>query len=212
MEPSATGRNISTTQPNSYPKDRGKEPRSFYLIYNRTMKIQEITPIHKGKIFSLETVNIAMPTGPIKTYERVNHPDSVSILPLDEDGNIWFVNQYRIGSEGELLELPAGVMEGGEDPLSSAQREIREEIGMAARSWQPLGSLYLAPGYCTEINHIFLAEHLYSAPLSPDEDEYLTIVKIPCDEILNHLKKEAIKDCKSIAALGLFLLSPRLSV
>lgn len=168
------------------------------------MKIGRISTIHIGKAFSVEEAQISLPNGKSKSYDRVNHRDSVTILPVDEEGNIWFVRQYRIGSEKELLELPAGVMEHGENPLTSAQREIREEIGMAAKSWKQIGSFYLAPGYCTEINTVFLAQELYAAPLAMDEDEFLTIEHIPTNEALTMVKNCKLLDGKSLAALGIF--------
>jgi ADP-ribose pyrophosphatase len=212
IEPSATARNISITQHNNLEiKTAEYIPRFFYLIYNeeKTMKIEKISTIHIGKAFSVEEVQVSLPTGKRKTYDRVNHRDSVTILPVDEEGTIWFVRQYRIGSDKELLELPAGVMEYGEDPLSSAQREIREEIGMAAKSWKPLGSFYLAPGYCTEINYVFLAQDLYAAPLDMDEDEFLTIEHIPLNEVLAMVKNCNLVDGKSLAALGIFFQTER---
>ena len=173
------------------------------------MKIEKISTIHIGRAFSVEEVQISLPTGKSKNYDRINHRDSVTILPVDEEGNIWFVRQYRIGSEKELLELPAGVMEYGEDPLSSAQREIREEIGMAAKSWRQIGSIYLAPGYCTEINTIFLAQDLYTAPLDMDEDEFLTIEHISMNEVAAMLQNCDLLDSKTLAALGIFFQSKR---
>ncbi len=175
------------------------------------MKIEKVSNIHMGKAFSVEKVGLALPTGEVKAYERVNHPDSVTILPLDAKGTIWLVSQYRIGSERELLELPAGVIEKGETPLLCAQREIREEIGMAARVWKPLVSLYLAPGYCSEINHIFLAQDLYPAPLRSDEDEFLSIQKFSMTEILKKITGGEIADCKTVAAVGLFFLQDQVN-
>lgn len=173
------------------------------------MKIETSSTIHNGRAFSVEEVQVSLPTGKVKAYDRVNHRDSVTILPIDEKGTIWFVNQYRIGSENELLELPAGVMEYGEDPLSSAQREIREEIGMAARSWKKIASLYLAPGYCTEVNHIYLASDLYADPLDSDEDEFLSIQKLTTAETLKKVAQGELLDCKTVAALGIFFQMDR---
>jgi ADP-ribose pyrophosphatase len=168
------------------------------------MKIEKITPIHFGKAFSLEEIQISLPTGKLKVYDRINHRDSVTILPMDEKENIWFVRQYRVGSSSELLELPASMMEAGENPLACAQREIREEIGMAARTWKQLGSYFLAPGYCTENNYAFLAQDLYISPLSMDEDEFLAIERIPINEVLAMVKNCDLHDGKSLAALGVF--------
>ncbi len=169
------------------------------------MKICSSNLIHKGKAFSVEEVQVKLPDQSEKTYDRVNHPDSVTILPLDDKGNIWFVKQFRVGSNDELLELPAGVLEEGEKPIICAKREIREEIGMSARSWQDLGSYYLAPGYCTEMNYAYLAQGLYAAPLARDDDEFLEVQKIKMEEVSRLITVGGIKDSKSLAALGIFL-------
>ena len=92
---------------------------------------------------------------------------------------VWFVTQFRMGSENILLELPAGVMNKNETPMDCALREVREETGMAAGKMVPLGSVYLAPGYSNELNHIFLATELRHDPLDMDEDEFLQVQKIP---------------------------------
>ena len=168
------------------------------------MKINDISTIHVGKAFSVEKVDLTLPDGSRKNYDRINHKDSATILPVDEDNNIWFVRQYRIGSEKELLELPAGVFNNGEDPLTCAQREIREEIGMAARTWKQIGVFYLAPGYCTERNYVFLARDLFLSPLDKDEDEFLSVEKYPIGKVFEMVKNCSIDDCKTVAALGIF--------
>lgn len=176
------------------------------------MKIEKITAVHHGRAYNLEEVEVALPNGKQKTYDRIDHRDSVTILPLDEDNNIWFVRQFRLGSQSELVELPAGVMERGEEPLDCARREIREEIGMAANQWRKLGSFYLAPGYATENNHVFLAKELLSSPLPMDEDEFLKIEKYPINEVLQMIREDAIHDGKSLAALAIFIqLYPELA-
>jgi len=169
------------------------------------MKIEKIHIIHNGRAYIVEEVEALLPNGNRKKYDRINHRDSVTIIPIDNDGNIWFVRQFRLGSNSELLELPAGVMEIGEAPLNCAQREIREEIGMAARSWASLGSYYLAPGYCTENNFAFLAQDLYGSPLKMDDDEFLKIEQIPIPDVLEMISDGSFHDGKSLAALGLLL-------
>ena len=144
-----------------------------------------------------------MPNGNTGKFDLVRHSDSVSILPLDSEGNIWFVSQYRLGAEKELLELPAGVMESNEDPLECAHREIREETGMAAGAMVLLGKAYLAPGYCTEAMYFYLARDLYKAPLGQDEDEFIEIQKIPAVDIATMIEKGLIQDSKTLAALML---------
>ena len=106
-----------------------------------------------------------------------------------------------MGSDGLLLELPAGVLEEGEDPLVSAEREIREEIGMGAEELRELGGFYLAPGYTDEYMTIFLATGLHPSPLEPDEDEFLNLVTMSVEEAYQKALAGEIQDGKTLAAL-----------
>jgi ADP-ribose pyrophosphatase len=153
------------------------------------------------KLFEVEDIQIEMPNKKQHNYQMVDHADSVTILPVDEKGQIWFVSQYRVGANADLLELPAGVIEKGESPLECAEREVQEEIGMAARNMQLLGSFFLAPGYCNEVNHVFLARELFSSPLSQDEDEYLNISSLGIEQVYQMAQAGKIQDAKSLAAL-----------
>jgi ADP-ribose pyrophosphatase len=100
---------------------------------------------YSGSVFDVSKVRVQLPDGRERAYDLVEHGDSVTIVPVDENGQVYFVTQHRIGSGSRLLELPAGVLEVDEDPLSSAKREIREEIGMDAHEIIPIGGFYLAP-------------------------------------------------------------------
>ena len=153
------------------------------------------------KLFNVDEVQIEMPNKKQHNYQMVDHADSVTILPVDEKGQIWFVSQYRVGANGDLLELPAGVIEKGETPLQCAEREVQEEIGMAARDIQFLGSFFLAPGYCNEVNHVFLARELFSSPLTQDEDEFLNINCLEIQQAYHMAQAGKIQDAKSLAAL-----------
>lgn len=153
------------------------------------------------KLFDVEAIEIELPNNKKHTYNLVRHADSVTILPVDEQGGIHWVRQYRVGAEIELLELPAGVMDSGESPLECAQRETQEEIGMKAAELLPLGSFYLAPGYCSEVNHAFLARRLIRSQLAMDEDEFINIQIIPVRESYQLAQEGKIKDAKSLAAL-----------
>jgi ADP-ribose pyrophosphatase len=153
------------------------------------------------KLFTVEEVQIEMPNKKQHLYQMVKHADSVTILPVDEKSQIWFVSQYRVGANADLLELPAGVIENNETPLTCAQREVQEEIGMAARKIQSLGSFYLAPGYCNEVNHAFIAQELFLSPLAQDEDEFLNIHIIPIEQAYQMAMSGKIQDAKSLAAL-----------
>jgi ADP-ribose pyrophosphatase len=167
------------------------------------LKIQPINQktLLRTKLFNVEAIEMELPNQKHHTYNLVRHADSVTILPVDEQGRIQWGHQYRVGAGMELLELPAGVIDDGESPLECAQRETQEEIGMKAGELLPLGSYYLAPGYCSEVNHAFLARRLSRSQLSMDEDEFIDIQIIPVSESYQMAREGKIKDAKSLAAL-----------
>ncbi len=157
--------------------------------------------IFQGRVFNVRIDQIGYPDGRQSRTDIVEHRSSVTIIAIDDQDLIWFVKQIRVPVGEWLLELPAGVMETSESPADTAQREIREEIGMAAQSLQQIGEFYLAPGYCTEKMYIFLARDLYPAPLDKDPDEYMSVEKIPVETAIEYAKNGEIKDAKTLAAL-----------
>jgi ADP-ribose pyrophosphatase len=164
-------------------------------------EIKNTTAVYQGHIFSVEKVKVVLPDDRARVYERVNLQNAVTILPIDDEGNIYFVRQYRIGSNSVLLELPAGKIESGEGAQATAEREIREEIGLAAREMLPIGGFYMSPGYSTEYMYCFLARGLYRSPLSPDADEFLNVEKIPLEQVKRMATAGDLPDSKSLAAL-----------
>jgi len=165
--------------------------------------ILERNHIYSGRVFNIELVRIKMPNGKIKNYDLVNHAPAVTIIPLDKYDNLYFVRQYRLGALSELIEFPAGVIEDNESPESSANRELREEIGLAAKKLINVGQFYLAPGYSTELMYVFLARDLYEAPLKPDPDEFIKIIKIHKSDINHYVSSGNLIDAKSLSALYL---------
>lgn len=161
---------------------------------------------YSSPLFTVKRVNLSFPDGVARDYDLVDIQNAVTILPLDDDGNVYFVRQYRIGARKELLELPAGKIEVEEDPLLTAQRELREEIGMAARTWVSLGNFYMTPGYASEYMHCYLAQGLYRDPLNPDSDEFLNILRIPISQALEMIDTQSIEDSKTLAV---FMLARR---
>lgn len=158
---------------------------------------------YKSRAFNIQKVRLLLPNDKERDYDLVDHNDSVIIVPVDQDGNIWFVSQYRLGSQNQLLELPAGVMEDGEEPLGCAAREIREETGMSSSNLQLLGSFYLAAGYSNENMYAFLATGLQADALEPDSDEFLEIKRIPIPEVYRMAHSAEFHDSKTLAALFL---------
>ncbi|MCP4143068.1 MAG: NUDIX hydrolase [Chloroflexi bacterium] len=165
--------------------------------------------VFKGRVFTIRRDNLRTPDGRTTKFDIVEHHGSVVILPIDQDGNLLFVRQYRHATKGNLLELPAGTLdEPNEDPAYCAGRELREETGMAARKIVELGKFYLVPGYSTELMSVFLATDLYDNPLAPDADEFLGVEKVPVAEALSMAEAGQIPDAKTLAAL--FMARPHL--
>ncbi len=157
--------------------------------------------LFEGRVFDIRRDHLKTPSGRAAKYDIIEHHGSVVLVPLDAQGNLHFVRQYRHATGSSLLELPAGSLEPGEEPLECARREIREEIGMAANQLREIGSFYLVPGYSTEYMRVFLATGLEESPLPPDVDEYLSVEKIPFIKALEMARKGEIPDAKSLAAL-----------
>jgi len=129
------------------------------------------------------------------------------LVPIEDDGRIVFVKQYRHPTGKILLELPAGTLDPHEDPESCAIRECREEIGMAPGKIARIGGFYLAPGYSTEYLDIYLAQEMSPAPLDPDEDEDLEIERLDSHQIQKKIEAGIIEDAKTLASL--YLVSKR---
>jgi ADP-ribose pyrophosphatase len=157
--------------------------------------------VYKGRAFGVDVVEIRLPDGKVRNFDLVRHPGAVTIIPVDADGNILFVRQYRLGAGQSLLELPAGTLEPGEDPDASAAREIREETGMGAREVRKLGTFYMAPGYSTEHMHVYLATGLFPDSLKHDEDEFLELEKIPVARVYAMARTGELTDGKTLASL-----------
>lgn len=163
---------------------------------------------YQGKAFTIRQDQVRWPNGNISKLDIVEHSGAVTILPIDEDGQVWFVKQYRHAAGTEILELPAGTLEAGESPSVCASRELQEEIGMGAGKFQKIGEFFLAPGYSTEFMHVFLATELYPSELPADEDEFFEVVKIPVEEVMQMAENSQILDAKTLAAL--LLVVPRI--
>ena len=159
----------------------------------------------KGRAFNVEQVRLLMPDGKERTYDLVDHVDAVTILPIDDEGMVYFVRQYRVGAEKELLELPAGVMDEGEEPLITAHRELREEIGKDASRMERIGGFYMAPGYSTEYMNVYLATNLREALSEYDEDEFLSLVRVDLRKVHGMIQSGEIEDGKTISAFMLAL-------
>jgi ADP-ribose pyrophosphatase len=157
--------------------------------------------VYPGHAFTIRRDTIRLPGGRETRLDIVEHVGSVIIVPMDADGNLLFVRQYRHAAGLDLLELPAGTLDEKEAPPACASREIREETGMAAGNLAHLGGFYLAPGYSTEYMHVYLATDLRYDPLEADADEFLTVERHPWAKALAMFESGEIEDGKSLAAI-----------
>ena len=156
---------------------------------------------YQGDLVSVHLNTVSLPNGREVTREIVNHPHSVCVVPLDSDGNVLLVRQFRKAVEAFLLEAPAGKMEGEEDPEATALRELQEEIGHKAGKLEALGSFFVAPGWCTQMIHAYLARDLAPAQLDADDDEFIEVVRTPLTDISDLIANGTIRDAKSVASL-----------
>lgn len=162
----------------------------------------------QGRVFKIRRDHLRTPDGGETKLEIIEHGGSVVIVPIDQEGNVIFVRQYRHAAGGDILELPAGTRDDKESHEECAARESREEIGMEAGKLEKVGEFYLAPGYSTEFMAVFLATELTENPLDPDEDEVLEVEKIPAKKAFELAIDGKIQDAKSLAAL--LLAKPQL--
>lgn len=135
---------------------------------------------------------------------------AVAIVPVDEEGRIVMVRQYRHGTGGEFLEIPAGTLEEDESPEVCAGRELREEAGLAPGKLIELGKIYPAPGFSTERITLFLADGLTEDAAEPDEDEVFSVERITVAEVFAMIERGEIEDAKTI--VGMMLAKPYLDV
>lgn len=167
--------------------------------------------VYQGRAFNVRRDEVRFQNQNIAHLDIIEHTGAVTILPLEADGRIIFVRQYRHAAGKDLLELPAGNLDPGELPEICAAREIREETGYAARKLINIGEFYLAPGYSTEYMTVFLATDLYPDPLPGDVDEFITLEHLPIEQAYDLALNNGLQDGKSLAALLLarpYILKP----
>lgn len=157
--------------------------------------------VFEGKVFKVRVDEILKPSGETTRVDVVEHGGAVVIVPMDPQGRIFFVDQYRYPIEARLLELPAGTLDANEDPQECAIRECREEIGMSPGRLLHLGGFYLAPGYSTEHLHLYLADDLSPAALERDEDEDIIIRILSMEQVRQGLQAGLFQDGKTLAGL-----------
>jgi ADP-ribose pyrophosphatase len=174
-------------------------------------KIIRSERIFHGRIIDLTAEEVEEPNGKIRKREIVNHPGGGAVVPLLDNGDVILVNQYRYPLKKYTLELPAGKLEPGEDPIECAKRELSEETGYSAARFEKLTALLTTPGFCDELLHIYLATGLKKTDLGQqlDEGEHTLSVKyMPFPAVIGMIERGEIQDSKTIA--GILLAERRL--
>lgn len=157
--------------------------------------------VFKGKILNLRVDTVRLPNGNESTREVVEYAGAVTIAAVDGARRVLLVRQHRYAVGKDLIELPAGKLEAGEDPLECARRELTEETGYRAGKWRTLSRFYSTPGFTSEKMHLFLATDLEPGPPAPDKDEFVEALQVPLDEALRMVERGDICDAKSILGL-----------
>lgn len=157
--------------------------------------------VYKGKVFTLEKDVITLPDGRETVRETIRHGGAAAMIPIDADGKIIYVRQYRHSARKEVLEIPAGTIENGEDPYDCAVREIQEETSYKAGQMTFLLKMYSAIGFCSEVIYVYLAEDLKKGEYNMDDDEFITNERYSLEESLDLIKNGEICDSKTITAI-----------
>ncbi|QSX08912.1 NUDIX hydrolase [Alkalibacter rhizosphaerae] len=156
---------------------------------------------YKGIIVDLHIKDVRLPNGKMAKREIVTHPGASAVLALDE-GELILIRQFRKPVETELLEIPAGKLDPGEDPKDCAFRELEEETGYRALSMEKVGLIHTSPGFSNEVIHLYFTDDLIEGTLNRDEDEFMGVERIPLKELSSYLVEGKITDAKTLAALS----------
>ena len=157
--------------------------------------------IFDGKLLQVYRDTVSLPNGELSTREYIKHQGAVAVVPVTDEGEIIAVRQYRYPIGRITIEIPAGKLDKGEEPLTAAKRELSEETGVESADIEYIGGLYPSVAYTDEIIHIYVAKNLKYGEMHTDEDEFLDVVKIKIDDFVDMILKGEIMDSKTQAAV-----------
>lgn len=164
--------------------------------------LQSKESIFNGHVVHLQKWCVTLPNGKPAVREVAVHRGASAIVPVDAEGNVYMVKQYRTPIQRILLEIPAGKLDYvGEDRLEAARRELREETGFTAEKWTHLVDLDTTPGFCSEVISVYLAENLTRGKDDPDDDEFLDVIKMPFEKAVAMAMTGELTDSKTITGL-----------
>ena len=152
----------------------------------------------RGRIIDVDRLQVVLPDGRAAERDVVRHPGAVAIVALTDDGRICLVRQYRTALGRVTVEIPAGKLDPGEDPLDCAQRELQEETGMQAERIAFLTTIATGVGFCDELIHIYMATGLHFAESSPDADEFINVDLVELSELIDAVLDGKVEDAKTV--------------
>lgn len=157
--------------------------------------------IFQGKVITMQVDTVKLPNGDQATREIVRHPGAVAVLAVTDEERVVLVRQYRKPCDRVLLEIPAGKLEPGEEPLACAKRELLEETGYKAKEWIHLHSMFTSPGFADEYIHLYAAKELTPGDQQLDNDEFLNVLEVAPGEVEQLMERQEVADAKTITAL-----------
>ncbi len=161
--------------------------------------------VYRGNIMTVRRDEVMTDSGRKTIREVAEHADAIAVIAVDRDGNIILERQYRQAAGKELLEIPAGGIESGEDPAEATRREMQEETGLLPRQVKRIGGYYSAPGWATEYLYLFLATDLVPSQLTAEDTDEIKLETVPPGKITELIMSGAIEDSKSVAGLLMYL-------
>src|SRR5947209_2588645 len=165
--------------------------------------------IYTGIVVNLNVDTVTLPNGLTVDLEVVRHPGAAAVVPLKDDGTVILIRQFRHAAGGFIYEIPAGKLHAGEDPRDCAARELEEEIGYRASSFELIASIFTAPGFADEVIHIYKGTGLTKGRQKLDHDEVLHVVELPIEKAIAQIQDGTIRDGKTIVGLQAVYLQKR---
>lgn len=160
-----------------------------------------IRNIYNGKVVTLNIDTVTLPNGATVDLETIRHPGAAAVVPVKDDGTVVLIRQFRHAAGGFIYEIPAGKLHPGEDPLHCASRELEEEVGYRASSFELLSSIFTAPGFADEVIHVYKATGLTKGRQQLDQDEVLDVIEMPLSEAMEKIEDGTIRDAKTIVGV-----------
>jgi ADP-ribose pyrophosphatase len=157
--------------------------------------------IYTGRVVTLNIDTVRLPNGVTVDLETIRHPGAAAVVPIKDDGTVVLIRQFRHAAGGFIYEIPAGKLSPGEEPLQCAARELEEEIGYRASSFELLSSIFTAPGFADEVIHVYKATGLTKGRQQLDRDEVLEVVEMPLHLAIERIQDGTIRDGKTIVGL-----------